>query len=52
MELHKQTLELQRRILGDDPDTLRSIYDLAKSYSHLDQHQEAMDFHKQTLELR
>jgi len=43
MRLDKQTLELRKRILGDEhPATLRSMNGLATSYSYLDQYQEAM----------
>ena len=51
MYLYKQTLELRKRVLGDEhPDTLRSMNNLARFYSKLGQHQEAMQLDKQTVE--
>ena len=49
--LYKQTLELRKRVLGDEhPDTLRSMINLARSYSNLGLDQEAMTLEKQAVE--
>lgn len=48
-----QTLEVQKRILGDeDPITLWSMSGLAGSYHNLGQNQEGMDSSRQTVELQ
>ena len=50
MRLREQTLELRKRILGNEHP--RSMNDLARSYSILDQDKEAKQLREQTLKLR
>ena len=53
LHLYKQTLEFQKRILGDEhPNTLCAMSDLAVSYSNIGQTKKAMQLREQTLELR
>lgn len=53
MDLFRQTIELQKRILGDEhPNTLLSMSGLAGSYYMLGQYQEAMEIFKPMLELQ
>lgn len=53
MHIYKQTLELRKRVWGDEhPDTLRSMNNLARLYSKFGRHQEAMQLDKQTVEAK
>lgn len=51
MNLREKTLEMQKRILGDEhPDTLWSRNNLVKSYYYLGQHKKARQLGKQAVE--
>jgi hypothetical protein len=52
-QMHRQTLELERKVLGPKhPDTLMSMNDLGSAVSRQGKHVEAEQMHRQTLELR
>ena len=53
MQLYKQTLELRKRILGEEhPGTLRAMNNLVVSYTNLGRHQETVQLGKQAVEAR
>ena len=52
-KLYLETLETQKRVLGDDhPGTLRSMSNLANLYSSQGRYDEAEPLHRETLEIR
>jgi tetratricopeptide (TPR) repeat protein len=52
-KLHRETLEIRRRVLGQDhPDTLTSMHNLANAYSSQGRHDEAEKLCRETLEIR
>ncbi|RDL41952.1 Uncharacterized protein BP5553_01931 [Venustampulla echinocandica] len=53
VQLQEQVLEVRKRTFGDEhPDTLRSMGNLAASYSDLGRRQEAVELEEKVLEIR
>ncbi|RMZ88350.1 hypothetical protein DV736_g4421, partial [Chaetothyriales sp. CBS 134916] len=52
-QIHQQTLDLKKKILGDEhPDTVSSMSNLANVLQHLGKYKEAEQIHQQTFDLR
>ena len=52
-EMHAQTLELRKKVLGvEHKDTLNSMYSVGIKLSSINRDQESYEMHAQTLELR